>query len=336
MKKYLSFLFTLACAPMVHAAPFAYVCNYGGDNVSIVDLGTNTATGYVDTGSFDITNPVDVRHTPDGTKAYLVADFNNTMFVIDTSTNAITSQIDSNNFPFNAPDIVKFTPDGTKAYVSNEGGNNVTIIDVATDTITGYVSDPESTINLPIGIAFSPDGTLALVCNYNGNTVSVIDVATDTVTGIITDESVDLQQPTFINFINGSKAYASSLNSGQVIIIDVSSQTVTGVVDSGSFSFSLPFFVGATSDGATEILIDAGDTQAFTWSPSTDSVSSASGTFTAAPRQFIITSDNTTAYVTDIGNNSVNTLDIASNTITGAVDDSSFSFNAPFAISISP
>ncbi len=334
MKDYPILLTAIICFDLA-ASPFAYVTNYGADSISVVDLATNAATGYVDNRGFNITNPVDVRHSPDGTKAYLLADFNNALFVIDTSINAIVSQMDSSQYAFMAPNVVSFTPDGTKAYVSNQGGNNISIIDVVTDTITGYVKDPNRTFFFPAGIAFSPDGTLAYIANYNGGTVSIIDVASDSVRGVVDNGAFFLNQPSYVNFIDNSKAYVTVLNSAQVGIIDVASAALTGFVNSGSHSFVSPFAILATSDGANEILIDPGAQQAFTWASSTDTVANAVSGFDY-PIFFAISADNSTAYVTDLGANAVYIVDLSAYTITGSFDGSIFPFTAPFSISISP
>src|SRR5689334_732558 len=107
-------VFSLALFRMLQAFPFAYVANYNSASVSIIDLATHSTVGYVNTSGFTIANPLDVRHSPDGKKAYLVADISNAVFVIDTMTNAIVREVDSRAFPFNAPAFVHFSPDGTK------------------------------------------------------------------------------------------------------------------------------------------------------------------------------------------------------------------------------
>lgn len=335
MKKYLFASLLFLSVNMAYASPFAYVTNYGADNISIFDLSTNAATGFVNNNGFDITNPVDIKHSPDGTKAYLLADSNNALFVIDTSSDTITSEVDSSSFPFNAPNVVRFSPDGTKAYIINEGSNNVSIVDATTDTITGYVNDPDSTMNLPISVVFSTDGSTAYVVNYNAASVSIVDVASDTVTGILDNNGFSLDQPCYMNVIDDTKGYVTSLNNSEVAIIDLNAQQITGLVNPGSFSFFLPFSLYATSDFATEFALDAGLAQGYTWPSSTDTVANASTGF-SAPRFVAISADNSTAYVSDLGSNSVFMVDMASNTITGTVDGSVFPFNEPFAVSISP
>jgi YVTN family beta-propeller protein len=334
MKKCLFSFLLIIFFQMAHASPFLYVCNYGADNVALIDLGVDAVIGLVDNAGFDITNPVDVRHNIQGTKAYLLADFNDVMFVIDTSLNMIVSQVDSSVFPFSAPNFVRFTYDGTKAYVTNESGNNVTIIDAVTDTIVGYVNDPDGTFDLPIAIAFSPDGTQAYIANYNGDSISVVDTASDTVVSTIDTSAFPIVQPTYISFVNNTTAYVTSLNSAQVGIIDVVNQVITGYVDSGPSDFILPFTVRGTSDGVKAVVVDVGVSQALAWPASTNIVNNVVMGL-SSPRFFVFSPDETTMYVSDIGTNSVYIIDLPSNSITGMIDDSLFPFDLPFALSYS-
>lgn len=335
MKKCLFPFLMIIAFHMAHASPFVYVTNYGADNVSVVDVATSKTIGYIDNGGFNITHPIDVRHSPDGTKAYLLADVNNAMFVIDTSRNMVVKQVDSSVFHFNAPNTVRFTPDGTKAYVTNQGGDNISIIDVATDTITGYVNDFNGSCDLPIDVAFSPDGTKAYVVNYNGNSIGVINVASNAITTMVNTSAFPLNQPTYCSFINGTEAYVTSLNSAQVGIIDVVSHAMRGYVTTGSNAFRLPFSVVGTSDGAQELAIDPGVSQALAWPPATNSVAHVVNGLNS-PRYCVIAADNDKAYITDVGTNSVHIVDISDYVVTGFFDSSAFPFNVPLAISISP
>ena len=46
------------------ASPYAYITNYGDDNVSVIDTATDTVTATVNVG----TGPVGIAVTPDGNK----------------------------------------------------------------------------------------------------------------------------------------------------------------------------------------------------------------------------------------------------------------------------
>ncbi len=325
----------LLAVKMVYAAPFAFVTNLQADLVSIFDLATHAVIGYVDNAGFIISHPIDVRHSPDGTKAYLVADFSNAVFVIDTQTNAIVKQVDSSAFPFNAPTTVQFSPDGTKAYVSNENGNNISIIDTSTDTIIGYVHDNGYAFKLPVDIAFSPNGILAYVTNYNGNTISVIDVASNTATGYINTGSFYLLTPSYVSFVDDTKAYVCFLNSNQVGIIDVAHGVMTGYVNPGPFSFVLPHRIMNISDSGRAIITNIGSNQVIICAIDTDTVLGAAGPLNN-PRQMAISPDHSTVFIANKDGNSVSILNLATNTIEGIIDAAHYPFHVPIAISIAP
>src|SRR5437762_1662003 len=115
-------LFIVSTSTLI-AAPQAYVTNFLSGSVSIVDLTTNTVTGYVDKGSFNVGYPSDIHFTSDATKAYLTCVLPDAVFIIDTSTNAIVGQVNDSSYPFNAATLMKISPDGTTGYVTNEGGD---------------------------------------------------------------------------------------------------------------------------------------------------------------------------------------------------------------------
>lgn len=333
MKKYLFFFLMIVSFHMAHADPFAYVANYGADNVSIVDLATSVVIGYVDNGGFNVIHPVDVRHSPDSSKAYLLSEINNAMFVIDTSSNKIIKRVDSRKFKFKVPNTVRFSLDGTKAYVTNKGGNNISIIDVATDTITGYVADFNQSCDLPIDIAFAKDGTHAYVVNYNGNSIGLINVSSDTIIGMVDTSAFPLDQPTFCFIATSLKAYVTCLHSGKVAIIDVANHVVTGYIAPGSNAFNLPFSVLGTTNKTQEMAMDPGVSQALFWTRMTDSVTHVVYALNS-PRNFVISNDNRLAYVTDVGINGVHIVDLSNYIVSGFFDSSAFPFKAPFAISI--
>ena len=71
--KHKLYLITLVSAAMIlmltsitGAVPFAYVTNYAGHNVSVIDTATNTVTATVSVGY----NPLGVAVSSDGTKVY--------------------------------------------------------------------------------------------------------------------------------------------------------------------------------------------------------------------------------------------------------------------------
>jgi 40-residue YVTN family beta-propeller repeat len=77
--------------------PFAYITNYGNNNVSVFDMANNTVTATVPVGI----DPNGVAVTPDGTKVYVAngnvgSDFG-TVSVIDAATNTVIATVPVGN-----------------------------------------------------------------------------------------------------------------------------------------------------------------------------------------------------------------------------------------------
>jgi YVTN family beta-propeller protein len=334
MKRLVLSTLALATSTMLSASPFAYVTNYDAQTVGIFDLATNAMTGYVSNpNNYNLSNPDFVLFTPDGTKAYLLADSANAVYVINVSTNTITSQIASS---FDLPYTLAFTPDGTKAYVTNLLGNYVSIIDVATDTVTGFVDAGGFPFNFPTAVVFSPDGSTAYVNNFNGNVVSMIDVATDTVRGYVCTICTNFDNPFLAAFASNTLAYVSAQSSSAVYGIDVANSILSGQINVGSFPFSYPGDIAITSDGATALISNEGTGLISVVDVSTNTTT---GYVTGASffaRFLAISPDNSTAYAASFNTNAVYIIDISTATVTGTVNTSVFPLDFPYSIAIQP
>lgn len=205
----------------------AYVPNFNSDNVSVVNLATNSVitTIALPAGS----NPYGsvVNNFLVATKAYITNSGNNTVSVIDTFTNTVIATIPVGN----NPRPIAINNAGTFLYVGNFDDNTISVIDTATNTVvttiinvstpsglilnandsvlyvTNFANNTVTALNLlfspppatiipvginPIGIdidlPFKPAPVFIYVANNGSNSVSVIDTATNTVfTTILTD-----------------------------------------------------------------------------------------------------------------------------------------------------
>ena len=104
------------------ANDFAYVANQFEDNISVIDISTNTVTDTVSVGSF----PNDIAITPDSDFAYVANSVSDNVSVIDTSTNTVIDTVTVGSEPF----AIAITPDGDFAYVVNTSSDNVSVIDI--------------------------------------------------------------------------------------------------------------------------------------------------------------------------------------------------------------
>ena len=127
---------------------YAYVTNYYGGNVLILNTATNTVTGSINSG---FGNPTGVSFSPSGTYAY-VSNYGN-IAIINTASNTVTNSITAG---INGVSQVAFSPSGTYAYVADYNSNNVVIINTATNTVVNSIT---SGFSSPVGVSFSPSGT---------------------------------------------------------------------------------------------------------------------------------------------------------------------------------
>ncbi|NQV34188.1 MAG: YncE family protein [Phycisphaeraceae bacterium] len=168
---------------------YAYVSNMGipgdpnNDDLSIVDLSTNTVVATVPVGDV----PQGVAINPAGTAVYVANTVSGDFTVIDTVTH-ISTTLPAGLFPVG----VAIHPNGRHIYLTKndffDGGVNstVSVIDRATNTIVDEISCG----NNSIGVAVHPDGTKAYVSNIGDGTVAVFDTETHEVLGRITLEPV--------------------------------------------------------------------------------------------------------------------------------------------------
>ena len=308
----------------------AYIANYFGSNVSVVDIATNSVIKTIYSDTF--AGPVGVGVTTDGTKAYILNDGGNSISIIDTATNEVTGTVDTTGGGFSNPfGIAIFN---TTAYVANYSNNTVSIIDTQTDTTTGYITDID-TFNSPHEIAIF--GTKAYITNYGGNTVSIVNTSTHTVTGVVDDEGF-INQPFGIAF-NAAGTYALVTNyaSNTVSIIQSSNNTVLGDVTDTNSTFNNPqtiditgtkAYVGNYTGNSISIIDITTPASAHVISASTNP----STDFFSTPYAGFITPSGAYLYMANIGSNNVTILNTSTYDFVGQVLNTGF--NQPQAMTI--
>lgn len=208
----------LFSAQAAWAAPFAYIPNGGSNNVSVIDLATDTAVG---TPIAVQTNPTGIAFDLTGSRAY-VSNFNsNTVSVIDTASRTVvaTVTVGAN------PQGMALNPAGTRLYVANFNSNSVSVIDTATNTVVATLTNGTSS---PRGVSISPDGSRLYVANRNASTVSVIDIATGNVL-----HTVALGNFPFGILLNaaGTRLYIASTLGSFVKVIDTTTNPPSVIAD---------------------------------------------------------------------------------------------------------
>lgn len=285
----------------------AYVADSGANQVSIINLATNTVIGVVnDTALHSLSNPFFITITPDGTKGYAINN-NNTISIIDIASNSITSIVSDPGSRLNNPQAIAISPDNLKGYITNQGNNSVAILNVSTETITATVASPN--FNGPGAVVFKPDNSQAFVINEGNSTVSVINSTTNTAIGIVAGS---FSTPSSIVVTpDGTQAYVTNLAADNISIIDTSINTVIADVSDPSSLISHPRVLAITPNGKTLYVIfltGIGIVDVAT-NTVTGIVSDPLATLNN-PSSLAITPNSLFGYITNSGGNSVSILSI--------------------------
>lgn len=257
----------------VSAAPFAYIPNLDGANVSVIDTANNIMTANIPVGL----NPYGVATSPTTGRVYITNRGDHTVSVIDSASKTVRVTIPVGL----APTGVAVSPDEKKVYVASMAGHNVSVIDTATNSVIAtipvayaagvaitpdnskvFVTNSHSTNtvrvietagnteiatitvgNRPTGIAITPDGTKAYVGNHDSGTISVINTVDHSIIATITAEA-DLFGIAVSP--DGAKVYASSYTRHKVYVISTASNTLTKTIDCSDEPFGISF----TPDGS--------------------------------------------------------------------------------------
>ena len=152
---------------------FAYISNFNGNTVTVINTVTNQPVSTISVGS----NPWGVSVTPNGDFVYVTNGGSNSVSVINTSTNSIVATIPVGY----TPRAIRFTPDGTKAFVVNSDANSVSVINTLSNTVVATIPVGSGAVNCMV----SPTGNQLFVSNASSNTISIINISTNTVTNTL-------------------------------------------------------------------------------------------------------------------------------------------------------
>ncbi len=277
--------------------------------------GQDTFTFTVtDTGGTSTAGTVYINVLPPTARAY-VTDYDgsiHTVSIINVTTGASAGDVTGQPSSYGGSYGLAASPDGTKAYVLYSSGGTsgkISVINAAINVTIGDVADPSNYLNNPQSIAFSPNGSKAYVCNLNASGNSAVSIlnpssgATGTITGNVNANGHALNGPASVAFTpDGSRAYMiTNFGSPALNMITASSDTVTAVV------------TGVTLAGAFE-----------------DVVISPDGNF-----GYLVNEDDghgvPNVYIFD-----TNPASGTYNTFLGTIDATSYPFQSPYVMAISP
>jgi YVTN family beta-propeller protein len=196
---------------------YAYITNDNGNNVSVINTGTNTVTATIPVG----TNPIGIVVSKDPTRAYVANMSSNNVSVINTATRTVIATISVGTLPYG----IAISRDGSKVYVANI--DNVKVINTATNTVSATISIPAG----PLAIGLSPNGTKAYVTVQGTNTVAVINTGTNAIVA-----TVPVGNTPFGVAVtpDGTKAYVANQGSNTVSVINTGTNAVSSTVTVGA------------------------------------------------------------------------------------------------------
>ncbi|GMV83288.1 MAG: hypothetical protein AMXMBFR7_44720 [Planctomycetota bacterium] len=271
----------------------AYVTNFGGDGVSVIDPSSKRLVAHVQTGS----KPHGVAIAPDGTAVYVSNEGDGTVSLIDPRKNEVTGTIEVGKAPNQidvsadgrhlfvtlheqgalaivdveqrkvakivpvgrAPHIALRSPDGSRIYVTSEGDMKVVIVDARSWEVTAEVP----LLAFPRVLAVTPDGRKLYQTMRWLNGALVIDLEKkDVVDRIALGEPVFASQGKDAHGIgvtpDGSRLWITTQTTNSVTIIDTASHKVKDRIEVGKD----PNWIGFTPDGRFAVISNTGSNDA--------------------------------------------------------------------------
>jgi len=248
-------LLVTAGAGSSFGAPFAYIPNYVGNSVVVVDQQTNKIVTAIPVG----TGPFGVAVNPASTRVYVTNWIDDTVSVINGITGAI---IGSPITVGDGPRGIVVSPSGSTVYVANEDSETISVIDAVTNTVTDTITGISCTT-----LAINPSGSRLYVGAYRSNRIQAIDTTTLTVVG--TTETLAFSMENIAINPTGTFLYAAN-NSGSVYAIRTADFAITeipigntsyaiAVHPSGSFIYAVGFLHVTVIDTATNAAVKIGN-----------------------------------------------------------------------------
>jgi len=150
---------------------FAYVTNWMGRSVSVIDTATETKVTDIELSPandpLQADHPSGITANPGRDEVYTANSSSDTVSVIDTRANRLVATIDVALVPGApkgaTPDGLSVSPDGTTLYVAEAGENAVAVVDLDRRQTQGFLP----TGWYPADVELTPDGRQLVVTNTN-------------------------------------------------------------------------------------------------------------------------------------------------------------------------
>ena len=158
------------------AKAFAYVTDFGNDQVFVIDTESNTVFGDpIAVGGGPLASAI----SPDGTRVYILNNTDSTISTIDTTTNEVTGSAVDISAGITSPVFaaLRINPDGSRLYAIDISNAKLVFMDTDDES----VGSPIDLSDQPIEMIFSPDGALLYIADAKQNEITVISTANNSV-----------------------------------------------------------------------------------------------------------------------------------------------------------
>ncbi len=301
----------------------AYVANYGGGAVNVINTATGTVVNTISLGG----HPSLLAISPDGTRLAVMNPGTNSVSIINATNDVVIKTV------VVGPSLtgLAYSPDGSKIIALNElaGTGIANIISTVNYTVKSIQVGSD-----PFADAFTPDGTKAyIVNNANGGvaTVSVINLASYTVTKTINlnnnDGPYDIAMAP-----QGTQAFVSfeAGTSTGLAVINVTNDVLTNTINVQAY----PYDVAVTPDGSKAFVTDGGSGGSYTKVSSVVTSNAAVALISVGtnPHGLAVTPDGSRVFVVNEGSGTVSVINTTTLTVVATVSVGS----SPQYITITP
>ncbi len=289
----------------------------GLQTVSVINTSTNAVVATIPAGiGCFCVGPDGVVVDPDGTRAYVPNELDNTVTVIDTASNTVVATVPVGTGPIGVAE----TADGTRLYVVNGSSpTSVSAIDTATNQVVASI--PLGVVQAR-GIAVVPDGSRVYVSTYGSNTVKVIDTASNSVIATIPVGSL----PVGVDVTpDGSLVYVANYLGNTFSVISTATNAVVATISVATH----PNSARVTPDGTRAYV--TGDTNTSVVNTQTNAIV---GTVNLSGSTLEFIPDGSRAYLANYSN--IQIINTLTNTVSGSIPFSDAINGRPAAVAMTP
>ena len=277
------------------AGTYAYIANPQSNNISVVDLTSNSVIKIIPAGI----NPDGVAVSPGNHSVYITNAGDNYVTVINTITNQPENPIGVGSDPYG----LKLNRDETRLYVANLQSNAVSVINTSNNTVIHTIPGFDG----PVDVVLNREGTLLFVSNLHSNYVSVVNTNDYS---LVTKITVGQSPFNMLLSPDGSRIYVANNAGASISVISTATNTVAATI-TGNIT---PFCVALNPDGSKLYVPNVSLSSISVFNTTDYSLITTVNGF-GAPAAVEFSADGRYYYVNDEGSNSLVVLNAATNNI---------------------